>query len=359
MTLSKADQAKKQAEKEQTQAKSTANHKRGLAEIEARDKWAQEHPKKVILQRLKSKDYDLDLNERMIIASFKVAAVQMLECGRLLLERKANTKHGDFTEWLDEVWPTSKSIAYYWMKLALRVEANPHLKTYIPALTRAGKGKMYDLLSLPEEDMIAICEGEGNGEIKCLDDVSAMSRKELQQQMRKGREQLSKADEDGREKDRIIDELKEENLTLKVGPKTDREHRRKLAAAEKKFCEATIEIAELSEKTQTQWQARASYAGWQFVDKFFCISMATSVQGLTGEARGEYEDAVSKPDGVEFFSMDSLVFEMKRTADANEEAWGEADMTDVIKSQVEELHFNPPKPLNVAEETDNEQDETE
>jgi len=366
VTISKAEKTRKAAEKEEAQKKYQKDVERRKAQLQARTQWAKENPEEFVLQKLRREDFDAEYNERAILAERAIAVEKALKCGLLLLERKANIRDGLFEEWLDEVWPESRRTAYRWMKAALRLELNPHMKTYLPELARLGKSKMYEFLTLPDDEQIAICEGKGNGEIKNLDDVSAMNVWEMREKIRKGREQSDKDQDKHRSLEAENDRLKEENLTLKIGPKTDREYQEQVAWIQDEITMGIKRLYNMTLRHNTKWQREAGMLAFEYCWKFFCFKHA-DVRLQAGDYTGDspdsaIEEALCQPDGVDFRAMIVLEAMEKKQREINAADMGKPQgMEALVDNRIKDLHFSLPGVTDQpqAEGVEDGQDEAE
>lgn len=126
-----------------------------------------------------------------------------VEIGRMLLAIKKVEGHGNFVKWLEANFPLSPRQARKLMKVAMKLEQAPELRS----LAKGGINKALCLLNLPEDDLEEFKE-EGTLYGKPVEEWQLKSNKELAAELEKERNK----------RDKIIAEetkgLKAENAAL-------------------------------------------------------------------------------------------------------------------------------------------------
>ncbi len=156
--------------------------KKGLSVIEQSEvaKINREHAIKQAEKYLDGQTYDLTKITAEIDLLLKQTSQIFVHIGRRLIAVKKVEGHGSFTKWLEQNFPLSTRQAQYFMFVADRLEKCPELASF----AKAGVSKAIALLELPEEYTEEyIQEGTING--KPLDEYQAMTKKELEAEIKK------------------------------------------------------------------------------------------------------------------------------------------------------------------------------
>jgi len=138
------------------------------------------------------------------------SAEAMLELGKRLIQIKENEPHGDFLEILENRLGLSPRTAQQMMQAAVKylapaVTANARA----PALLALGKAKLLDLLAEPDEAIEALAEG-GTVAGLDLDDMRAMTSRELRAALIEARKSAAAKDKVIAKKDAALNKLAEE-----------------------------------------------------------------------------------------------------------------------------------------------------
>lgn len=161
-----------------------------------------------------SLDYESAYDRERVVQEFRfyagTAAEAMLEAGKRLILLKENEPHGEFQSIVTQRLGLSDRTARVMMQAAAKYLLNPVLEQKRQALAGLGKTKLIELLAEPDEDIAALVEG-GTIAGKTLEDIDAMSSRELKAALRKAREGLE-------DKDRVLkdyaDKIREKDEQL-------------------------------------------------------------------------------------------------------------------------------------------------
>lgn len=153
------------------------------------------------------------------------SAEAMLELGMRLIQIKENEPHGDFTEIVTERLGIGERSARRMMQAAVRF-LNPALesKRSAPAVLALGKAKLLELLGEPDDAIEALADG-GTLAGKTLDDIQAMSSRELRAALAEARKKLDAKDKVIQSKSAKLDKLEEEAAALRDAPMDEAEAR--------------------------------------------------------------------------------------------------------------------------------------
>lgn len=138
------------------------------------------------------------------------SAEAMLEAGKRLVQIKENEPHGEFIEIVEERLGLSRRTAQVMMQAAVKYLA-PAIasKAQAPALLTLGKAKLLDLLAEPDESIEALAEG-GTVAGLDLDDMQAMTSRELRAALVEERKKNAAKDKLLAKKDEKLNRLSEE-----------------------------------------------------------------------------------------------------------------------------------------------------
>lgn len=151
------------------------------------------------------------------------SAEAMLEAGKRLIVLKENEPHGEFMELLEERLGLNRRTAQVMMQAAVKY-LSPALasKAQAPALLALGKTKLLDLIAEPDEAIEALADG-GTLAGKSLDDMQAMSSRELRAALADARKKLQSKDAVIAKKDEKLNELAEAEERRRSGTPDERE----------------------------------------------------------------------------------------------------------------------------------------
>lgn len=130
------------------------------------------------------------------------SAEAMLEAGKRLLLLKENEEHGSFIDIVENNLHLSRRTAQVMMQASVKYMA-PALASnaQAPALLGLGKAKLLELLAEPDEALEQLLDGGTVADLK-LDDIAAMSSRELRDALKKERAERTKSD---KAKQKVID----------------------------------------------------------------------------------------------------------------------------------------------------------
>ncbi|HIF3110320.1 TPA: DUF3102 domain-containing protein [Salmonella enterica] len=151
-----------------------------------------------------------DRNRIVHEARFYMAqsAEAMLEAGKRLVILKENEPHGEFINILESELNIEARVARRMMQASLKFLG---LEGELPkrsTLSVLGKGKLYELMVLDDEDLDSLADG-GTVAGATLDDIDRMSVRELRKALRESKEDLAASRKLNAEKSQEINELKE------------------------------------------------------------------------------------------------------------------------------------------------------
>ncbi|HGA9033467.1 TPA: DUF3102 domain-containing protein [Salmonella enterica subsp. enterica serovar Java] len=151
-----------------------------------------------------------DRNRIVHEARFYMAqsAEAMLEAGKRLVILKENEPHGEFINILESELNIEARVARRMMQASLKFLG---LEGELPkrsTLSVLGKGKLYELMVLDDEDLDSLADG-GTIAGSTLDDIDRMSVRELRKALRESKEDLAASRKLNAEKSQEINELKE------------------------------------------------------------------------------------------------------------------------------------------------------
>lgn len=151
------------------------------------------------------------------------SAEAMLEAGKRLIVLKENEGHGEFTDLLETRLGLNKRTAQVMMQATVKY-MTPTLQTkaQAPALLALGKTKLLDLVAEPDEAIEALVEG-GTLAGKTLDDIQAMSSRELRAALVESRKKAAAKDAVIAKKDQKLNELTEAEERRRSGTASERE----------------------------------------------------------------------------------------------------------------------------------------
>ncbi|EGH8522740.1 DUF3102 domain-containing protein [Salmonella enterica] len=136
------------------------------------------------------------------------SAEAMLEAGKRLVILKENEPHGEFTDILENDIGLAPQVARRMMQASIKFLGSDNETPKRSTLSVLGKGKLYELMVLDDEDLDSLADG-GTVAGTTLDDIDRMSVRELRKALRESKEDLSASRKLNAEKSQEINELKE------------------------------------------------------------------------------------------------------------------------------------------------------
>lgn len=151
------------------------------------------------------------------------SAEAMLEAGKRLIVLKENEGHGEFIDLLETRLGLNRRTAQVMMQATVKY-MTPALqsKAQAPALLALGKTKLLDLVAEPDEAIEALVNG-GTIAGKTLDDIQAMSSRELRAALQESRLKAAAKDAVIAKKDAKINALAEAEERRRSGTPGERE----------------------------------------------------------------------------------------------------------------------------------------
>jgi hypothetical protein len=151
------------------------------------------------------------------------SAEAALEAGKCLIQLKENEPHGDFIDIVEQRLGISRRTAQVMMQAAARYLA-PALasKAQAPALLSLGKAKLLELLVEPDEAIQALADG-GTVAGLDLDDMQAMTSRELRAALVEERRKTAAKDRVIASKDAKLNKLAEADELRRNGTPDERE----------------------------------------------------------------------------------------------------------------------------------------
>ncbi|MBD8144640.1 DUF3102 domain-containing protein [Pantoea agglomerans] len=152
------------------------------------------------------------------------SAEAMLEAGKRLIILKENEPHGDFIDILESELGLEPRVARRMMQASVKFLGNSDATPKRSTLSALGKGKLYELMTLDDEELDALADG-GTIVGATLDDIERMSCRELKAALREARETNSAQQRVLADKNEKIDALstKLEKKSRIQPPKPDEE----------------------------------------------------------------------------------------------------------------------------------------
>jgi hypothetical protein len=144
------------------------------------------------------------------------SAEAMLELGKRLIQLKENEPHGDFTLIVTERLGIGERSARLMMQASAKF-LSPALESKRQPVAVLGRSKLFDLMAEADEDIAELAEG-GTLAGKTLDDMQAMTRKELQAALSEARKANAAKDKVIQSKSAKLDKLEEELASREEAP---------------------------------------------------------------------------------------------------------------------------------------------
>lgn len=207
------------------------------------------------------------------------SAESMLEAGKRLILLKENEAHGEFVGVVEGQLGLNARTARVMMQAAAKYLA-PAIasKRQAPAVLALGRAKLLELVAEPDEDIEALADG-GTLAGMTIDEIDAMSSRELRAELRKEREARKK---DAGAKDKVIQrkegkisELEEQLARLTDGLSNPSEQaqidlvRDAAVGAEVALRRLVHDAGQVSESPATEVAATAARQSVEFVAQLF------------------------------------------------------------------------------------------
>lgn len=116
------------------------------------------------------------------------SAEAMLEAGKRLIQLKENEAHGEFANLVENQLGLNVRTAQLMMAAAVKY-LSPLLESKAKSISLLGRSKLFDLMVESDEDLADLAEG-GTIAGKTLDEMQAMTRRELQAALAESRQTL-------------------------------------------------------------------------------------------------------------------------------------------------------------------------
>lgn len=221
-----------------------------------------------------------DRNRIVSEARFFMAASAeaMFELGKRLIVLKENEPHGEFQQILVERLGIPDRTARRFMAVSIKLCGVPDSKR--PALAVLGKTKLFDLLDEPADDIEGLAEG-GTVAGLHLDDMQAMSSRELKAALVEARKKNAAKDKVIARKDETINGMQEAEERRRSGSISEREQaqlddlREAGLAAEMAVRQLLARAGEVTDTPATEAASTAARQAVEFV--------AQVLAGLIGE----------------------------------------------------------------------------
>lgn len=189
------------------------------------------------------------------------SAEAMLEAGRRLVQIKENEPHGEFISIVTEQLGLGERAARSMMSAAVKY-LSPRLESNRQTFAVLGKSKLFELMTESDDDIEALAEG-GTLAGLTLDDIDAMSVRELKAALRDSRQQVEAKDKVLADRNAKVDKL-EEKLHKPFKPAKGAiardaeqqahmdELRAALTAADLAFSRVAVVVATITEESQSE-----------------------------------------------------------------------------------------------------------
>lgn len=164
--------------------------------------------------------------ERVVAeAKFLMAqsAEAMLEAGKRLIQIKENELHGDFLSIVTDRLGLAKRSAQRMMSAAVKY-LSPKLGSKAPALALLGRAKLFDLMVEDEDDIAELADG-GTIAGLALDDMQAMTQRELKKALAEARGKVAAQERLLEARNKKIDELQSWQPRPELVAKTEEEQK--------------------------------------------------------------------------------------------------------------------------------------
>lgn len=196
------------------------------------------------------------------------SAEAMLEAGKRLVQIKENEPFGEFIEIVENRLGLGKRSAQAMMQAAVKY-LSPALGSKAQSIALLGKSKMFDLMVEADEALFDLAEG-GTIAGKTLDDMQAMTRREMQIALADARQTIDAKEKVIAKRDAKLAKLEEQaELPQEAAMLADIQERiRALVAATLQLGNLVVELdgREISEELRTMVNADCEYAAQTFAD---------------------------------------------------------------------------------------------
>ena len=149
------------------------------------------------------------------------SAEAMLEAGKRLIQIKENEPQGEFLEIVTEQLGLEPRMAQLMMQAAVKY-LSPALAANTKSISHLGKTKLLNLMAEPDSDLAALAEGGTIAGLN-LDDIQAMSARELRAALVESRKKAAAKDAVIAKKDQKLNELTEAEERRRSGSAGERE----------------------------------------------------------------------------------------------------------------------------------------
>lgn len=161
--------------------------------------------------------YELAYNRDRVVQETRFymgqAAEAMLEAGKRLVLLKEHEGHGEFTQIVEEQLGLPARTARQLMQAAVKYLSDPTLAGKRQTFAVLGKAKMFELMTLDNDDLFELSEG-GSVAGLTLDEVDRMSVRELKVALRDAKADAKAKDEVLANKSATIDRLQTKKVRL-------------------------------------------------------------------------------------------------------------------------------------------------
>lgn len=154
--------------------------------------------------------YELPYDRERVVQETRFYMAQsaeaMLEAGRRLLVLKENEPYGEFEDIVRERLGMPERTAQVVMQAAAKYLLNPKLEAKAQTFALLGKSKLFELMTQPDDDLAFLADG-GTLVGKTLDEIDAMSVRELKAALLESRAERKASQELLDKKNQKIDQL--------------------------------------------------------------------------------------------------------------------------------------------------------
>lgn len=224
------------------------------------------------------------------------SAEAMLEAGKRLIILKENEPHGDFIDILESELGLEPRVARRMMQASVKFLGNSEATPKRSTLSALGKGKLYELMTLDDEELDALADG-GTIVGATLDDIERMSVRELRQSLRESRETNAAQQRVLADKNEKIDSLstKLEKKSRIQPPKPDEEVKKLRAEVTALSTEAESAI---TVRLFSAFETLSAYCAENQIDtpKDFMVGLVCELESAARNLRSTF-DLPDEPTG--------------------------------------------------------------
>lgn len=188
--------------------------------------------------------------------SLHLGTFAMLEAGKQLIQIKENEPHGEFIEIVVQQLGMNPRTAQRMMGAAAKF-LSPRLAAKATPVSILGSSKLYDLMTESDEDIEELAEG-GTLAGKTLDEMTSMTRRELQAALQDERKKNAAKDKVIQSKSSKLDKLEEELAAREAAPLEEAEElqltdlRNRTLGAESALQQLLVLVDEVTTNPATQ-----------------------------------------------------------------------------------------------------------